>query len=76
MLQDLGLQRTVAKGVLKKLHMHAITSLHNIMKERRYLENNGRYALQLEATGATLGRAKVNLIPLNRWAARYGFSTN
>ena len=46
MLQDLGLQRTVAKGVLKKLHMHAITSLHNIIKERRYLENNGRYALQ------------------------------
>ncbi len=26
MLQDVGLQRTVAKGVLKKLHMHAITS--------------------------------------------------
>ena len=46
MLQDLGLQRTVAKGVLKKLHMHAVTSLHNIIKERRYLENNGRYALQ------------------------------
>ncbi len=46
MLQDLGLQRTVAKGVLKKLHMHAITSLHNIIKERRYVENNSRYALQ------------------------------
>ena len=46
MLQDLGLQRTVAKGVLKKLHMHAITSLHNMIKERRYLQNNGRYALQ------------------------------
>ncbi len=46
MLQDLGLQRTVAKGVLKKLHMHAITCLHNIIKERRYLKNNGRYALQ------------------------------
>ena len=45
-LQDLGLQRPVAKGVLKKLHMHAITSLHNIIKGRRYLENNGRYALQ------------------------------
>ena len=51
MLHDLGLQRTVAKGVLKKLHMHAITSLHNIIKERRYLENNGRYALQLQARG-------------------------
>ncbi len=46
MLQDLGLQRTVAKEILKKLHMHAITSLHNIIKERRYFENNGRYALQ------------------------------
>ena len=38
MLQDFGLQRTAAKGVLKKLHMHAITSLHNLIKERRYLE--------------------------------------
>ena len=46
MLQDLGLQRTVAKGVLKKLHTHAILCLHNIIKERRYLKNNGRYALQ------------------------------
>ena len=46
MLQDLGLQRTVAEGVLKKLHMQAVTSLHNIIKERRYLENNGKYALQ------------------------------
>jgi len=46
MLQDLGLQRTVAIGVLKKLHTHAILCLHNIIKERRYLENNGRYALQ------------------------------
>ncbi len=44
MLQDLGLQRTVAKGVLKKLRTHAILCLHNIIKERRYLENNGRYA--------------------------------
>jgi len=41
-----GLQRTVAKGVLKKLHTHAILCLHNIIKERRYLENNGIYALQ------------------------------
>ena len=46
MLQDLGLQQTVGKGFLKKLHVHAIMSLHNIIKERRYLENNGRYALQ------------------------------
>ncbi len=46
MLQDLGLQRAVANGVLRKLHMHAITSLHNVIKARRYLENNGRYALQ------------------------------
>ena len=46
MLQDLGLQRTVAKGVVKKLHMHAVISLQNIIKERKYLENNGRYALQ------------------------------
>ena len=46
MLQDLGLQRTVAKNVLKKVHTHAIMCLHNIMKERRYLESNGRYALQ------------------------------
>ena len=46
MLEDLVLQKTVAKGVLKKLHMHAITSLHNIIRERRYLENDGRYALQ------------------------------
>ena len=46
MLQDLGLQRTVAKGVLKKMHTHAILCLHNIIKERRYLENNGRHALQ------------------------------
>ena len=36
----------MAKGVLKKLHMHAITSSHNIIKEWRYLENNGRYAVQ------------------------------
>ncbi|DBA96641.1 TPA: hypothetical protein ACH3X1_015499 [Trebouxia sp. C0004] len=35
MLQDLGLQRTVAKGVLKKLHTQAILCLHNIIKERR-----------------------------------------
>jgi len=34
MLQDLGLQRTVAKGVLQKLDMHAITSLQNIMTKR------------------------------------------
>ena len=46
MMQDLGLQRPVAKGVMMRLHMHAITSLHNIIKGRRYLENNGRYALQ------------------------------
>ena len=46
MLQDLGLQTTVAKGVVKKLHMHAITCLHKAIKERRYLDNNCRYALQ------------------------------
>ena len=34
-MQFLG-QKTVAKGILKELHMHAITSLHNIIKERRY----------------------------------------
>ena len=46
MLQELGLQRLVAKGVLNKVLMHAITSLHNIIKERRFLQNTGRYALQ------------------------------
>ena len=54
MLQDLGLERTVAKGVLRKLHMRAITSPHNIIK--RYLENGSRYALQ-EATGGAMGPA-------------------
>ena len=54
MLQDLGLQRTVAKGVLRKLHMRAITSPHNIIK--RYLENSSRYALQ-EAIGGAMGPA-------------------
>ncbi len=61
MLQDLGQQRTVAKGVLKKLHMHAITSLHNIIKERRYLENNGRYALQARGNRRNNGAGLNNL---------------
>ncbi len=54
MLQDLGLQRTVAKGVLK-LHMHATTSLRNIIKERRYVENTGRYALQARGNRRNTG---------------------
>ena len=54
MLQDLGLERTVAQGVLRKLHMRAITSPHNIIK--RYLENSSRYALQ-EAIGGAMGPA-------------------
>ena len=51
MLQDLGLQRAVAKKVLKKLHIHAIACLHNIIKERRYLERRGRYAMQAKGNG-------------------------
>ena len=70
MLQVLGLHKTMAKRVLKKLHMHAITSPHNIIKEKRSLENSNRYALQ-EAIGGTVGRAITFLIPLNLWATRY-----
>ena len=33
MLQDLDLQRTVAKGVLKKLHMQAVPTQHHAGKE-------------------------------------------
>ena len=51
MLQDLGLQRAVAKHVLKNLHSHAIVCLHNIIKERTYLERRGRYALQGRGNG-------------------------
>ena len=54
-LQDLGLRRTVVKGVLKESHMHAITSLHNIIKERRYLQNNGGYALQARGNSRNNG---------------------
>ena len=61
MLQNLGLQRTVAKGVLKELHMHAITPLHNIIKERRYLENNGRYALQARGNRRNNGAGSSKL---------------
>ncbi len=61
MLQDLGLQRTVAKEVLKKLHTHAILCLHNIIKERRYLENNGRYALQARRNRRNNGAGSNNL---------------
>ena len=32
-LQDLGLQRAVVKGVLKKIHMHAIPTQHHQGKE-------------------------------------------
>ena len=51
MLQDLGLQTAVAKKVLKKLHTHAIVCLQNIIKERRYLERRGRYAMQAKGNG-------------------------
>ena len=52
MLQDLGLQRAIAKRVLKKLHTHAILSLHNIIcRERRYLESKGRYATHVRGHG-------------------------
>ena len=37
-LVDLGITRHQSLSVLRKLHMHAITCLHNIIKERRYLE--------------------------------------
>ena len=32
LLEDLGLHRTVAKTVLKKLHMHALVCLHTTSK--------------------------------------------
>ena len=37
-LVDLGITRHQSLSVLRKLHMHASTCLHNIIKERRYLE--------------------------------------
>ena len=68
MLQDLGLQRTVAKGVLKKLHTHAILCLHNIIKERRYTAD---MHCKLEETGGTTGRGRTTSTSFNPWAARY-----
>ena len=50
-LQEFGLNRSAAKTVLKTLHLHAIRCLHNIVKERRYLERNGRYAVQARGRG-------------------------
>ena len=50
-LQEFGLNRSEAKTVLKRLHLHAIKCLHNIVKERRYLERNGRYAMQARGRG-------------------------
>ncbi len=43
-LTGLGLSRPHALGVLRKLHLHAIKCLHSIIKERRYLETNAKYA--------------------------------
>ena len=40
-LPEFGLNRSAAKTVLQRLHMHAISCLHNIVKARRYLERNG-----------------------------------
>ena len=37
-LADLGITRYQSLSVLRKLHIHAITCLHNIIKGRRYLE--------------------------------------
>ena len=35
-LQEFGLNRSAARTVLKRLHLHAISCLHKIIKERRY----------------------------------------
>ena len=37
-IKKLGITRAQAVNVMKALHMHAITCLHNILKEHRYLE--------------------------------------
>ena len=60
MLQDLELQRTVAKGVLK-LHMHAITSSHKIIRKGDTWRTMAGVRCKLEATGETLRRAKVKI---------------
>ena len=53
-LQELGLNRSAAKSMLKKLHLHAISCLHNIIQERKYLEGIGRYAMQARGRGRNL----------------------
>jgi len=42
-LVDLGITRHQSSGTLRKLHIHAISCLHNIIKERRYLERFQRH---------------------------------
>ena len=45
-LQDLGLGRSSSLTTLRKLHVHAIKCLHNIIKARRYLERHTRLSRQ------------------------------
>ncbi len=42
-LMDLGLTRLQGRDTLRKLHVHAIKRLHNIITQRRYLERQGVY---------------------------------
>ncbi|KAL3132095.1 hypothetical protein ABBQ32_008705 [Trebouxia sp. C0010 RCD-2024] len=37
-LTELGVSKKEATSILKKLHMHAVTCLHNIIKSRRHLK--------------------------------------
>ena len=42
-LMHFGMNKTKAKGTLRKLHTHAITCLHNFIKARRYLERHNSH---------------------------------